>query len=625
MTKQPRKTRSILFLIILFFINHDYAFAIMQNPILVLANGKNYAPYTGEILKTEGFNEFQIQSFNDSKVTLMWMKKFDVIILTDVNLTNQQVGMLTNFVKDGGNLIAFKPDKKLNALVGIENAGGITDAAYILIKTNTAIGKGITPQTLQLHVKADKYLLKGREVIGWLYKDAFTPTSYPAVFTHHYGKGHTISFSYNLPQNISYIRQGNYHDAGKEMDGITGIRAMDLFTNGWVDTAKNTINQADEQMRLLSHCIEKMSGYKKPLPRFWYFPDTLKCLVTLNNDGEDSQEAEFEKQFEDVDAKGAKMTLYVKEVDFVSKKWINAWANKGFEMSGHPDDTRQAVNPDWKTMDSVFKNLNNKLKTVYGIGPMRTVTNHWFVWCGKNENGLPNFSAQAKIEEQNGLLLDCNYAHYDNGSNQGHFLGAFGINQGNYTGSGLPMKFADTTGSVINVYQHLNNVYDQQYMEHNDKDGFYNCFKGLVDKSLDGEVYSFVSVKAHNSEYYFSEIPLMKMLDYADSKHIPVWTEEKLLDFLRAKDEGVFTDIKWKNNMLSFKMKFPLINTNPITYMLPLVYNGKKISSIKSNGIAQVFSHVSIKGTLYAWVTVIPATDNDIVAVYAEINHGIRY
>lgn len=65
---------------------------------------------------------------------------------------------------------------------------------------------------------------------------------------------------------------------------------MDLFTDGWVDTLNNVINQADEQMILLSHCIEHMSSYVKPLPRLWYFPDTLKCLVTLTNGGEYNDE-----------------------------------------------------------------------------------------------------------------------------------------------------------------------------------------------------------------------------------------------------------------------------------------------------------------------------------------------
>jgi len=35
--------------------------------------------------------------------------------------------------------------------------------------------------------------------------------------------------------------------------------------------------RADEQMRFLSHCIEKICNYMKPLPRFWYFDDTKQA------------------------------------------------------------------------------------------------------------------------------------------------------------------------------------------------------------------------------------------------------------------------------------------------------------------------------------------------------------
>ncbi|TKK65140.1 hypothetical protein FC093_20970 [Ilyomonas limi] len=620
MKHYSRQYIHFLFMLIVFTITLGYTSGYAQNPILVLKSENSFGPYTGELLKTEGFNEYQMEFLTANKVTPIFLKQFDVIILTAISLTDQQATTLINYVKEGGHLIAFKPDKKLHAVFGISQVSGTMNNAYVSIDPNNDIGQGLTTQTLQTHVTADEYILKDGEKIAALYKDASGATEYPAVVSNKYGKGQGVCFSYNLPQSIAYTRQGNYQYAGKEMDGITGIRAMDLFTNGWVDTTKNIINQADEQLRLLSHSIEKMSTYTKPLPRFWYFPDTLKCLVTLNNDGEDTKEAQFTKQFEDVDAKGAKMTLYVKEVDFISKEWIQHWAGKGFEMSGHPDDTKQATNPDWKTMDTVFKGLNNRLTTKYGIEPMRTVTNHWFVWCGKNEKGEADYTAQVQIEKNNGIEMDCNYAHYDNGSNQGHFLGSFGTNQGNYTGSGLTIKYANLQGDVIDVYQHFNNVYDQQYMEHDDKDGFFNCFKGLVDRSLDAEIYSFVSVKAHNAEYFFSEKPLGKMLDYANSKNIPVWTEIKFLDFMRAKDEASFKDITWNNNQLSFSIQSALRHTSGITCMIPFVSKGKKISSITSNGANQKYAVRWIKGYQYVLVTVSPGAAYNIVATYAASN-----
>ena len=73
--------------------------------------------------------------------------------------------------------------------------------------------------------------------------------------------------------------------------------------------------------------------------------------------------------------------------------------------------------------------------------------------------------------------------------------------------------------------------------------GFFNCFKGLVDRSLNNEVYSFISIKSHNDEYYFSRDPLMKMLAYADSNGIPVWTVSELAGFARMRDEARFSRI----------------------------------------------------------------------------------
>lgn len=605
-----------LLVICLLIAKINYAADNTPNPILIIATDKNFGTFTGEILKTEGFNEFQIDSLTDTKMNLEYLKRFDLIILTEVSISTVQQEMFAKYVIGGGNLIAFKPDKKLSDVFGLIYEDETINEGYISIDPNSEIGNGLTTETLQIHATTDKCRLNKGKAIAALYKDAVTPTEYPIVVVNDYGKGHAMAFLYNLPRSIVYTRQGNFQYAGQEKDGIDGIRAMDMFTNGWVDTSKNILNQADEQMRLLSHGIEKMSSYTKPLPRFWYFPDALKCLVTLTNDGEDSKEADIDQQFKDVDSMRAIMTLYIKETDLISKDWVDKWGKKGFELAAHFDDTKQAQNPDWKTMDAVIKDLKKKMNMKYGISNIQTVTNHWFVWCGKDSNGINDFAAQAKLEASNGIGLDNNYARYDNKSNQGYFLGAMGTGQGNFTGSGLSIKFADNEGKVVNIYQHICNVYDQQYMEHDDAIGFYNCFKGLMDRSLNNEVYSYISIKAHTAEYFFSKTSLLKMLGYANEKHIPVWTVAKLLDFLKAKDEAGFTDINWKNNQLSFKIKSSLTHSNELSYMVPYIFNGKKINKITSNGLTQSYSESRIKGLEYAMITIKPGFNYTI-----EINY----
>jgi hypothetical protein len=355
---------------------------------------------------------------------------------------------------------------------------------------------------------------------------------------------------------------------------------------------------------------------RKPLPRFWYFPDTLNCLVTLTNDGEYKSESDFEPQFRDVDSMGAKMSLYLLGVDEVSRAWVDKWTARGFEIAGHPDDTREAGNPTWNRMDSAISARKREIASAYGL-PMHTNVNHWFVWCGKDEDGKQEFAAEAMLEEKNGIEMDINYAQYDINSNQGdHYLGPPGTDQGNFNGSGLVMKFADSKGKIIQVYQHLNAVYDQQYNESNDPEGFYNCFKGLMDRSLYNEVYSFISIKSHNDEYYFSKSPLMKMLAYANQQSIPVWTEKKLLDFIKMKDEASFSNIRWVNNKLIFDVNTTLKNSNGLTVMVPAEYRGSGVKKIILDGNDASFITRSVKGTGYTFVTLEPGIKHSISVNY---------
>ena len=582
--------------------------------VLVLATSDHFGLFTGEILRTEGFNHFTLDSISGKSLSEQFLRGFDIVILAQTDLTDAHAQTLTQFVREGGHLVAFKPDTRLAEVFGLKSIKPSEEEGYIAIVDDTAIGKGLIRDPLKNHAGTDVYEPETATVVAWFYSSRTQTAGRPAVVVNTFGKGRAMAFAYNLPESIVRTRQGNPESAGQEKDGILGIRAMDLFTDGFVDTTQNTLNPADEQMRLLSHGIEHMSS--KPMPRFWYFPDSLKCVVTLNNDGEDSKEEEFLKQFNDVAARGASMTLYVKEPQLISPERVRSWRNDGFEISGHPDDTRQATHPDWNTMDSVYGVLGERLRTMYNVPSMKTITNHWFVWVGSNADGTINFAAQAEIESLHGVELDCNYAHYDNGSPQGHFLGAMGSNQGNYTGTGLTMKFANSSGKILNIYQQLNNVYDQQYMEHDDKDGYFNAFRGLMDRSLHDEVYSSISVRAHNNEYFFSEVPLMKMLDYAKDHNIPVWNEVTWLAFLQAKDEATFDDIQWSGDVLKFTVQSSKSFQRSLSVLVPAMADGKRAGTLSLDGVRQTLNVVSIKGFDYARILVKPGMNHEAEIQY---------
>jgi len=571
-------------------------------PVMILAADSDFGTYAAEILKTEGFNVFEMDSLSGKAMSASYLSRFDLVILAESGISDREASIIRKYVKNGGNMIAIRPDPVIADLFGIVPVYGTVDEGYINIDTSSVFGKGLTSRLLQFHGKAQKYILNGGTAIADMMPDKSASETFPAVVSNNFGKGSALAFLYNLPESVVYTRQGNPFFAGIEKDGIPGLRGMDLFTDGWLDTTNNIINQADEQMALLSHCIELIDPDLIPLPRFWYFPANNNCLVTLTNDGEYRNENDFESQFRDVDSMNARMTLYILEVNKVSKSWCDKWTKKGFEISGHPDNTKEASDPQWNNMNMALSSKKKEISEYYGL-TMRTVANHWFVWCGKDAAGNREFAAQAEIEAKNGIELDANYAHYDNNSGQGHFLGPMGMSQGNYTGSGLVMKFANSKGKVIDVYQHLTNVYDQQYTENDDADGFFDCFRGIMDRSLDNEVYSFVSIKAHNDEYYFSREPLMKMLEYARSRNVPVWTAVDLLDFMKLRNEARFRDIKWTDNNLTFSVISATNEDSGLTFFVPGTHGDYRFSQITVNGEIQQFFMRSVKGHEYAFVT----------------------
>jgi len=587
-------------------------------PILIIAADRDFGTYTAEILKTEGFNEFEMDSLAGGNINSSFLGLFDLVILAESGIEQDEAALIREYVRKGGRLISVMPQPELSGLFGVEPRNEMISGGYVRIDTAKEQGRGLNPALLQFHGLSEIYNLKSGESLAGLFTDKADKRGFPAIVSHNFEQGRATAFLYNLPRSIVYTRQGNPDFAGMEKDGIPGIRGMDLFTEGWVDTSNNTINQADEQIALLSHCIENMLEDIEPLPRFWYFPDSLECLVTLTNDGEYKTEADFEIQFRDIDSMGAKMSIYIIGVDNVSREWVERWTEKGFEIAGHPDDTREAGNPTWNNMDSALRMRKNEIAGKYGL-TIRTNVNHWFVWCGTDADGKQDFGAQARLEEKHGIEMDINYAHYDMKSNQGeYFLGTPGKNQGNFTGSGHVMKFAGADGKVINVFQHFNAVYDQQYNESHDPEGFFNCFRGLMDRSLQNGVYSFISVKSHNDEYYFSKTPLLKMLAYANLHNIPVWTELRLLEFLRMKDQASFSGQHWKGNQLKFRLNSAVGDGNGLTFFVPYRHQELACIEIMVNGQPLKFIVRRIKGFQYAMATVKPGENYSVEVQYKK-------
>src|SRR5689334_964513 len=129
-------------------------------PILIITSScGTYSKYYAEILRTEGLNEFAVKDLGSVDSTVL--SSYDVVILAVAPLTAPQVSMFTNWVTNGGNLIAMQPDKQLDSLLGITTTTSTLSNSYLVVDTATIPGSGIVGQPMQFHGPANVVNLNG--------------------------------------------------------------------------------------------------------------------------------------------------------------------------------------------------------------------------------------------------------------------------------------------------------------------------------------------------------------------------------------------------------------------------------------------------------------------------------
>ena len=188
-----------------------------------------FSRYYAEILRAQGLNEFRVSDL--SNVTPGELNAYDVVILGETGLSGGQVTMFSEWVQQGGNLIAMRPDPQLAGLLGLEATPDALANGYLKVNTASGPGAGIVDQTIQFHGIADRYTLSGAEAIATLFSDANTATANPAVTLRSVGSngGQAAAFTYDLAKSVVYTRQGNPAWAGEDRDGSAPIRSDDLF------------------------------------------------------------------------------------------------------------------------------------------------------------------------------------------------------------------------------------------------------------------------------------------------------------------------------------------------------------------------------------------------------------
>jgi WD40 repeat protein len=531
-------------------------------PILVLVSSADpFGKYFAEILRTEGLNSFAVADINTVNATSL--TSFDVVILARMTLSAGQVTMLTNWVNAGGNLIAMRPDAQLYSLLGLTSAGTPIDNGYLLLDTSAAPGSGLVNQTLQFHGAADRYSPTTAGTLATLYSNANTATTNAAVTLNAVGSsgGQAAAFAYDLASSIVYTRQGNPAWATQERDGFSPIRSDDKFYGAaasdnqpdWVNLEKVAIPQADEQQRLLANLILEMNKDKKPLPRFWYFPKGLKAVVLMTGDdhGNNGTEGRF-NQFISLSEPGCSVadwecirgTSYIFPNTPLSDQQALAFENAGFEVGLHvntgcADFTTQSLR------DNYTQQIQALQTNFPSISAPTTERHHCIAWS--------DWASGAVVQLEKGIRLDTSY----------YFWPPVWVQDrpGFFTGSGMPMRFANLDGSMLDVYHAASQMTDESGQT------YPFTINSLLNKAVGPEgYYGVFTINAHTD---LATIPQSDaVVASAQSKGVPVVSAKQMLEWLDGRNNSSFSAITWNSNALTFTIT-PGVGSRNLRGMVP--------------------------------------------------------
>ncbi len=572
-----------------------------DGPILIVTDNDNpFSAYYSEILRAEGLNSFKTVELAD--VNSVLLGQYDVVLLGDMALSDNQVTTLTNYVNNGGNLIAMHPDKKLANLLGLTDQASVMSDAYMQVNTSQSPGSGIVGETMQYHGSADNYTAQiGTQTVATLFSSSTATTNNPAVTIRSVGVngGQAAAFTYDLAKSIVYTHQGNPAWSGDERDGSAPIRPNDLFYGAkvgdvqpdYVNLNKVMIPQADEQQRLLANIIADVNEDSKPLPKLAYFPYNKKAVVVMVADDHatatgtvsalNHQLAESTPGCVVEDWECIRSTSLIYTSTPVADTQALGYYNQGFDFGVHASTGCNDWTP--TSLANAYASELADFQAKYTSLPAQHVNRiHCIAWS--------TYAEGAKIGAAVGLRQDLNYYYWP---------GSWVQNRpGFMTGSGMNMRYADLDGKLIDTYQlpsHLVNESGQTFPQN---------INVLLDRALGSEGY----YGAFGTHYDYSDQFDRQLVASAKARGVPLVSGQQMLDWTDARNNSYFTNSSWNGSEFSFSATVDAKARSMMRGLMPLSSKNGVLLSLAKDGQNVSFTTETIKGVSYAVFTTTSGT-----------------
>lgn len=582
----------------------------LSGPILIISANAT-STYAAEMLRAEGITYFDVESLSVLDGSLSSYKR---IILTQTALTQEEADVLTDWVEDGGTLIAFRPDKKLASLFGLTDATSTLSEGYILVDDDTLPGAGITNVTMQFHGTADLYTAHAStSIVALLYSDANTATVYPAVASAAAGDGRAIAFTYDLADSIIRMHQGNMDWIEDDHDGDGTHRPNDLFDGGadpdWLNLNKAWIPQADEQQRLMINALlSTADDGTEPLPRFWILPHGIKAALVMEMDdhtavsetasstltGYDrlSIRSDFDCSWWDWEChRGGSLVYPVTNPMTTAQALLAQYL--GFATGAHINLADCVVGAQTFTqVNTTFTTFTDGFATKFPGVPMSvTSRTHCYAW--------PEWDYVPRAAAAHDLRIDYGYVWYP--------ASWTGAQTGYINGSGMSMRFADLDGDLIDLYQGVTGITT-------DNASVSTTTMRTMFQNMQNANEFYGTVGTHYDDSAGSNTYIDNLMSVASETGMKMISGDQLAIWKDALENSKFANIETATHRLAFTVQVAEGGVG-MQAMVPTETSNDDLTSLKRGGTTVTYETVTRKGIEYAMFDAVPG---DYVALYGD-------
>ncbi len=535
-----------------------------------------YGRFTAEILKSEGFNGFEIVDLDTQPFPAF--EPDTLIVLTRCFLRNSEMDMLQDAITSGARMVCFQPSWSLAERFGMKSKISVLRSGWIRIHDGYP-GSGVPIQT---HMPIALYEVPPGS--GHILADAvdseWKTGGGPAVVRGSMGKGKWAFFFYDLPCAVARIRFGDPELASLLTSGHwRWTHASDLF-DGHTDPRVLRVPQADFHCQLLAKVLTDIAPY--PLPRLWYYPCAEhRSACVFQSDDDLSTWEQFTELSDSLLRHDAKGTFYLMRQTLLTDEQVKELRSKGHTFAPHVF-ANDGVEDLYFRFGQILPEHTLEFKKQFGACSP-SLQCHYAPWMG--------YMSWVPLHMEHGYRLLFAYM-----SSPSHNLNTF------LCGSGRPMRFFDRNGTLYDCRQQPVPTYDDSSIKEQatrDPQSLVGQFEKLLASAVE-RTHTAFAISSHPVSFATYSRPFIEgCFDALYREGAPILNADEWIAFLDRREAVCVSHTETSETSLSFTVSnlagsIPLMI--PVKASMKVAVNGREVPTTRIRRLEEDYLVIPLEG-----------------------------